>query len=209
MAQVGTHHRTGKPIMRWVRPVASRGGSVKPDAKGTATRLVRDGVKTAADAKLLADSLKQMTTADIDGLKREFQARTGGRLKQEKVDRLVAYARGRGSVQQQTPTPTPATPPTPTPTAAGIEAAVMGEVGKGLSGRHAALRMVPIHEVRAELKRSMPGMTDDQFDEVLLDMRRNKKVRLVSIDDRSRATPDQLRDSVYAVGETFFYIERV
>jgi hypothetical protein len=33
-------------------------------------------------------------------------------------------------------------------------------------------------------------------------------VRLISIDDRSRATSEQLRDSVFAVGETFFYMEQ-
>ena len=41
------------------------------------------------------------------------------------------------------------------------------------------------------------------FDERLLDLRRRDRVRLISIDDRSRATPEQLQNSVFAVGETF------
>ncbi len=208
LTQVGTHPRTGNPIMRYTRP-----RDAKPDkaatvakAKATATALVRDGVKTPAQARQLADSLKQLSTADIDQLKRDFAARTGGRLKQDKVDRLVAYARGRGSVSGVSQPP-PALPTNP-PTVAELESSVMGEVEKGLSGKHAALRMVPIHEIRASLKAKHPDMTDDQFNGLLLDMRRQKKVRLVSIDDRSRATPQQLAGSVFAVGETFFYVER-
>jgi len=85
----------------------------------------------------------------------------------------------------------------------------MGEVDRGLAGEWGSIRMVPIHAIRAELRRQLPGMTDQQLNDQLLDMRRQGKVRLVSITDRSRATEQQLRDSVFSVGETFFYVERV
>jgi len=211
LTQVGTHPRTGKPIMRWVRQAASGGSTVKPDratARGTATRLVRDGVETAAEAKLLADSLKQMSTADIDGLKREFQARTGGRLKQEKVDRLVAYARGRGSVVR---TPAPAPPPvTPTtPTAASIEAAVMGEVSGLFKSPRSTGDLIKIADLRdamaAKYGREAAGQN---LDAALNRMDLAGVIRLVEIDDTSRATTDEISKAIRSSAGLTFYIRK-
>jgi DNA-binding PadR family transcriptional regulator len=98
----------------------------------------------------------------------------------------------------------------PALTAAQLEKAVMEIFDELLRGRFANIRMVPIHEIRNELAtRFGPhSVSHAGFNELLLDLRRTDRVRLISIDDRSRATPDQLRDSVSAVGETFFYVEK-
>jgi hypothetical protein len=79
-----------------------------------------------------------------------------------------------------------------------------------LRGRFANLRMVPIHEIRSEVagRFGQHSVSHADFNDRLLDLRRTEKVRLISIDDRSRATSEQLRDSVFAVGETFFYMEQ-
>lgn len=66
---------------------------------------------------------------------------------------------------------------------------------------------VPIHDIRqAVAEKYGPEYAHPaRFNELMLRLRREKKLRLVSIDDRSRATSEQLRDSIHAVGETFFY----
>jgi len=91
-----------------------------------------------------------------------------------------------------------------------LEKAVMNIFHELLSGRFANLRMVPIHEIRSEVAKQFGphAVSHADFNELLLDFRRTDRVRLISIDDRSRATPEQLRDSISALGETFFYVEK-
>lgn len=79
---------------------------------------------------------------------------------------------------------------------------IMDKVREMIDGDYANLRMVPMWELRKEL-----GMSRDAFKEHILDMRRTDQLRLVSADDRSRYTPEQLKDSIHAVGETFIYAE--
>lgn len=114
---------------------------------------------------------------------------------------LLSAARGE---EKAAPAPTPTTPPP-----ADLEAEVMDIFHRLLRERHANIRMVPIHEVRAEVRTKFGdrAASREVFNELLLDMRRAKKVRLVSITDPSRATEQQLQDSVFSVGETFFYME--
>lgn len=79
-----------------------------------------------------------------------------------------------------------------------------GATGRGTDG------WVPIWKLRREVAKAHPDMTPEQFDAVLLDMRRPKSGgshRLVSIDDRSRYAPGQIFDGVHAVGQQFFYLE--
>jgi DNA-binding PadR family transcriptional regulator len=102
-----------------------------------------------------------------------------------------------------------ATAPTPTsPPPADLEAAVMDIFHRLLRERHANIRMVPIHEVRSEVRAKFGdrAASHEVFDELLLDLRRVKKLRMVSSNDLTRATEQQIQDSVFAVGETFFYL---
>lgn len=147
---------------------------------------------TAGEYTLTPSGLRYLAGLSFDGLDKLT-------LPGRALTALLAAARG-----GTTPTPAPtATPP------ADLEAAVMDIFHRLLRERHANIRMVPIHEVRAEVRARFgdKAASREVFNELLLDMRRAKKVRLVSIDDRSRATEQQLQDSVFAVGETFFYME--
>ena len=106
----------------------------------------------------------------------------------------------------------PGAAPKATPTTltgAQLEAGVMGVFNELLGGPYANLRMVPIHEIRTAIAERFGSVAASHaaFNECVLGLRRAKQLRLISIDDRSRATPEQLRDSVFAVGETFFYAE--
>ncbi len=98
----------------------------------------------------------------------------------------------------------------PALTAEQLERAVTGTFHELLRGPFANLRMVPIHEIRRRVveQYGTHAVSHAAFNDLLLELRRTDKLRLVSIDDRSRATTDQLRDSVFAVGETFFYAEQ-
>lgn len=133
LKQVGTHPRTGKPIMRYVRATPKvdprqQKAAQKAAAMDAARKIVQRGIKTPKDARDMAAHLKLLTAKEIDALKAEHGLKMKGRLKQDKVDSLVAYAQGRGSIDtvQAKPEPaapkaepkaepTPATPP-PTPT---------------------------------------------------------------------------------------------
>lgn len=194
-------------------------------SKEVARRMIERGIKGPAQARVLAAHLKNLTVKDAQELAAVHSAKLAGRLKADKVNNLVAFAQGRGSVVRgatptaapvSAPTPQATTPPAPaaapqaaTVSKAAVADAVLGEfearIGKS------ATRMVPIHEIRDAIRVKLgdAAASDEVFNDVMLDLRRSKKVRLVSIDDRSRATEKQLADSVFAVGETFFYVERV
>jgi hypothetical protein len=92
-----------------------------------------------------------------------------------------------------------------------LERAVMEIFVKLLHERHANTGLVPIHEVRVTIRQQFgeEAASHGVFDEVVRGMRRSKKLALLSISDRSRATEEQLRDSIVGVGETFFYLENV
>ncbi|MFO0824027.1 MAG: hypothetical protein U0792_13095 [Gemmataceae bacterium] len=130
------------------------------------------------------------------------------KIKGHALTQLLAVAREmpRAEIQRQTAEPLPR----PTLDVAALESAVMDTFHELLRGPFATLRMVPIYEVRGEIAKRFGanGLSHAAFNDALLDLRRTDRVRLVSIDDRSRATPEQLRNSVFAVGETFFYMEK-
>ena len=97
------------------------------------------------------------------------------------------------------------------PTSAQLEAAVMDIFAELRRERHANTGLVPIHEVRSSIRQrhGETAASHAVLDDVLKGLRRSKKLGLLSISDRSRATPEQLQDSIVGVGETFFYLERV
>ena len=95
------------------------------------------------------------------------------------------------------------------PTTAQLEAAAM-EIFAELR-RNLNTKLVPIHKVRSAIRNKFGAEATAHavFDEVILNLRRSKKLRLISISDKSEATPEQLRDSIVSVGETFFYLENM
>lgn len=72
-----------------------------------------------------------------------------------------------------------------------------------------ALKMVKVPEMRKAFQAKNPGATRADFDEALLSLRREDKIRLVPADDRSKYTPAELKDSINAVGDQFVYAEAV
>ncbi|MDB5306092.1 MAG: hypothetical protein JWO38_294 [Gemmataceae bacterium] len=133
------------------------------------------------------------------------------KIKGSALTELLAAAREETNpTPRETPTPTEPQAPRAALTDAQLETAVMDIFHELLGGQYANLHMVPIHEIRkAVAERFGPDAASHAvFNDRMLALRRAKQVRLISIDDRSRATPEQLRDSVFAVGETFFYVEK-
>ncbi len=127
-------------------------------------------------------------------------------IKGSALTELLATARSGASANLPSVTPSPTVPPT----AAELEAAVM-EIFHGLlRERHANIRMVPIHEVRAAVAERYGAAPASHavFDEALHDLRRAKRVRLIAIDDRSRATKQHLESSIEASVGTLFYMEK-
>ena len=178
------------------------------------------GALTRDELRAVARGLQQSPT----GLKRDIvdrllahvgQKPTGGTkvdITAHSDDDLRAeYERRFGKpAGQPAPTEAPkAAADRPAPPAAELERAVVDEVHDMLAGRHANIRMAPIHEIRDAIRAKFgdEAASPEVFNDLLLGLRRQKKLWLVSIDDRSRATEQQLKDSVFAVGETFFWAE--
>ncbi len=90
-----------------------------------------------------------------------------------------------------------------------IAHAVMEEFNALRREKYHSSGMVPIHEVRQHI-RSLFGDAagrHDIFDEVIRQLRQEGRLRLSSISDHSRATPEELQDSIPGVGETLFNLE--
>jgi hypothetical protein len=95
------------------------------------------------------------------------------------------------------------------PDRAELEKAVLAECAELRREQYAVSGLVPIHEVRAEIRKRFGDASarHDVFDEVVLGLWREKAFRLTPIADHARATPQQLQDSIPGVGEVLFYLE--
>ena len=95
------------------------------------------------------------------------------------------------------------------PAGADLERLVLTAFEELLRERHAVGGLVPIHEVRAEVRNRFGAAAarHDVFDDVVLQLWRAKKLRLTPIADHAKATPAQLGDAIPGVGETLFYLE--
>jgi uncharacterized protein (DUF2249 family) len=69
---------------------------------------------------------------------------------------------------------------------------------------------VPVHELRAAIaaKYGPEAARHATLDRLLVELDRGEQVRLISIGDQSRATRQQLDDSIPGEGEVFFLIDR-
>jgi DNA-binding PadR family transcriptional regulator len=85
---------------------------------------------------------------------------------------------------------------------------VIGEAKDLLRERHGHTGLVPIFELRRRIKAKfgdLPASHSD-LDGRLKRLRREYRLRLVSISDRSRATAEELSESVPGEEEMFFYV---
>jgi hypothetical protein len=69
---------------------------------------------------------------------------------------------------------------------------------------------VPIHEIRKIIQDKYGDKAASHlvFDSTMNELRLNKNMRLVSIDDLSRYKPEHLQDSIHTNSGLLFYINR-
>lgn len=103
----------------------------------------------------------------------------------------------------------PALRPTATPD--DIDRAIAAAFNDLLREEFAVSGMVPIHRVRAVIRDSLgdAAARHDAFDPAVLRLWQVGELRLFPITDLSKASPDELRDSIPGTGETLFYLEAV
>ncbi len=96
------------------------------------------------------------------------------------------------------------------PQPAQLELAIIAALEELLRERHAQTGMVPIHEIREQIRREFGEVAarHELFDESLHRLRRGDEVILSPITDLSRASHEQLQASIPGLGETLFYAER-
>jgi hypothetical protein len=90
-----------------------------------------------------------------------------------------------------------------------LEEAILQAFEELLRERHRVTGMVPIHEVRAEVRKHLgdPAARHDVFDPLIFFLRQAGRLRLVPITDGTKATLEQLQASVPGIGETLFFLE--
>jgi DNA-binding MarR family transcriptional regulator len=125
-----------------------------------------------------------------------------------KGDALAALLEAAREVGKQF-TPEPSEPGESPVDDARLERAVLAAFEELLRERHTVTGMVPIHEVRAEVRRRLGDRATrhDTFDPVVVRLRQTGQFRLVPITDQSGAEAEQLQASIPGVGETLFYLE--
>jgi len=94
------------------------------------------------------------------------------------------------------------------PSAAEFEDIILAEFRELLREKHWHTGMVPIHEIRQRVAAGQGerAARHDVLDERVRQLRRADRLRLISLSDLSRATPEQLADSIPGDNETFFYV---
>lgn len=90
-----------------------------------------------------------------------------------------------------------------------VEAYVLSTIETLRRERHQYSGMVPIHEIRAEVQRKFgaAAASHAQLDPLFYKLHREKRLHLLSIADHSKATQEQLQESITGVGEVLFYCE--
>jgi DNA-binding PadR family transcriptional regulator len=114
---------------------------------------------------------------------------------------------------EQVPLAHPAASPTvehatAPPAAQFTDDALIGEAKELLRERHGHTGLVPIFELRRRVldKFGAQFASHGDLDGRIKRLRREHRLRLVSISDRSRATPQELSESVPGEEEMFFYV---
>ncbi len=90
-----------------------------------------------------------------------------------------------------------------------LEHAILSAFQELLREQHTVTGMVPIHEVRAEVKKRLGerAARHDTFDSAIIQLRHASQFRLVPITDQSKASVEQLQAAIPGIGETLFYLE--
>ena len=124
------------------------------------------------------------------------------------LNALLDRVSGAAMRQPEAPPTTSAQPQTVQPPA-DLSRAVYDEFEELRRERHGHTGLVPIHEIRARIaeKYGPQAARHDVLDEPIRELWRQGRVRLVSLADLQKATPEQLNNSVPGVNETLFFME--
>jgi hypothetical protein len=95
------------------------------------------------------------------------------------------------------------------PDPARLEQTILASFEELLRERHAVTGMVPIHEVRAGVRRQLgeTAARHDVFDPAVHALRQAGRLRLIPITDGTQASPEQAQASIPGIGETLFFLE--
>lgn len=230
--------RAAGPKAELARKIAALALTPAPTAEEAAAKIkaIKDaGAVSLEQAKEVADLLAKLRVKDLGSLKKQLGVRAAGskaELAKKIAERALAQpkpiplvppspdftgidARGyrwRDGVQvpQGQKPPRPASPATPAKRPITADS-VLTTFGEMLRSKHARTGLVPIHELRKTLaaQHGAERAGHESLDAVLMRLDHEDKIRLVAIGDRSRATPEQLADSIPGENETFFYVETV
>lgn len=118
------------------------------------------------------------------------------------LNRLLEAAREVGGQFGHQPAKPPASPEE-------LRHAILESFEELLREEHGVTRLVPIHQVREAVwkKFGSTSARHDVFDEAVLSLWRTQRLGIVPITDPSKATPEQLRDSIPGEGDTLYYLE--
>ena len=95
------------------------------------------------------------------------------------------------------------------PKAAELEDAVLAGFQELLRERHVRSGLVPIHEVRQQIAEHFgpAAACHDALDKVILNLWKTHRIGLEGLSDLSKATEQQLNDSIQGINSMFFYLE--
>jgi hypothetical protein len=193
-------------LIHWVADQLVRQGAVREHGTGTGTSytMTDTGLELLAateqyDADNIPSGLSLCGLNELLAAARHAPLTSGSRVEVE--PRPQAPPAGPGVVPP---------PPTGGTTDAPVTPAIVLQVFEELRGsRFAGDGVVPIHELRRRLveRHGSRAGSHESLDPLLKQLRRERRLRLIAIGDYSRATPEQLADSVPGDNETFFSVE--
>ncbi len=181
---------------RWVMALLVADGSVVEQRDG---KSVFWQASAATPARLA--TLKQHPDIELTLTGEAFNALTSAGL--------MTAAETRGAAPEALNSPAPsASGARATAAPADLAEVVLSEFRELLREKHWHTGMVPIHEVRRRVatRNGEQAARHDVLDDRVRQLRRQERVRLISLSDLSRATPEQLADSIPGDNETFFYL---
>jgi DNA-binding PadR family transcriptional regulator len=90
-----------------------------------------------------------------------------------------------------------------------IERAIMEAFDELRREKYAMSGMVPIHEIRQRIRQRVgaDAARHEVLDDVVQNLWRTGRLRLIPLTDHGNATPEQMQDSIPGMGETLFFVE--
>jgi predicted transcriptional regulator len=142
----------------------------------------------------------------------DFEFKLRGRILNDLLEAAREAAREFSDVPGKETKPTvDAASATDAAEAVSLEDAIFRAFDELLRERHTVTGMVPIHEVRIEVRKHLgeAAARHDVFDAVIFKWWQDGRFRLIPITDGTQASLEQLQASLPGTGETLFFLESV